>query len=355
MHASCRHSPAIPTHRLLGARASVLFGSLAGALSLTVLSALSPSSLSPRSLSPSSLLQIQSAQAQDLPPIPIQFNPDTLINPGRPGGRRRGGGSRGICQADKPLTAIAYAESTTTEELGVTSTSERVGSLTTQAAPTLLFYIPQPIEESEESAISLIVKNSRNDVLFQGEVTGETDGNGIISVPMPTSLEANEPYHWFLTLECDESESTTVDGWVERRTTSEDLSRTFSQANARNRVALYANYGFVQDSLSELAALRLANPDDEILAQEWRGFLNTLGLTDLTDAPLLDCCQVADAEVPNEEVPDEEVPDADMPDAEVPDEEVPETIEPEELEQVTPEPEEVPERRTILQRARDRG
>ncbi|MEL6814862.1 MAG: DUF928 domain-containing protein, partial [Cyanobacteria bacterium J06598_3] len=195
MHASYRPIPAACTLSPRKGPFDVLFGSLAGALSLTVLSTFSPLAFSPLAFSPS-----QTAQAQDLPPIPIQFNPDNLVNPGRPGGRRRGGGSRGSCQTDRPLTAIAYAESTTTEELGVTSTSEKVGALTTQTTPTLLFYIPQPVEES---TIELIVKNGSNEVLFQGQLAGDTDRSGIVSMPMPISLEPNEPYHWFLTLECD--------------------------------------------------------------------------------------------------------------------------------------------------------
>ncbi|MEO0707607.1 MAG: DUF928 domain-containing protein [Cyanobacteria bacterium J06649_5] len=303
--------------------------SLAITLTTAVLSAIS-------SLAVSSSLP---AAAQDLPPLPIQFEGRrNWLNPGQPGGRRRGGGARGSCQTDRPLTALAYADSTTSEELGVVSTDENVGSLTTQSQPVLWFYLPEAI--SSDRAPELIIKNSREDVLFQGAIAGQTDDSGIIGVPMAISLEPEETYRWFLTLECDESESTTVNGWIERRPPNSDLSRTFSQANPRNRVALYANYGYVQDALSELVSLRLTNPDDAAISQTWNAVLTQLDRTDLTDAPLLDCCQIASAEGPRLE---EAIPEA----TEV---NPSESIYEEEAEDA----EEV-DSRSVLQRARDKG
>lgn len=289
-----------------------------------------------------SFLPLKPVAAQDLPVIPIQFNPDEIENPGRPGSRRRGGGSRGGCRADRPLSAIAYAQSTTTEELGVTSISEIVGSLTTQSNPMLWFYLPAPLEDN---AAQLIIQNSNDESVFEGQLIGETSNSGLIGVPMPISLEPGEAYHWSLTLECDESESTTVDGWVERRTINADLSRTFRQAETRNRVALYANYGFVQDAIGELAAMRSASPDDEAIGQEWGSFLSTLGFDDLTDATLLDCCQVVNVETTDVETTNSE--EVEVIDADVSD---PDVSDPSDAA-----PEEEPNRGTVLQRARERG
>lgn len=91
--------------------------------------------------------------AQPLPPLPIEFNPDTLRNPGRPGGRRRGGGSRGGCYDGIPLSAIAPASITTTEELGVTRTDEAVGSLTITAEPILWFYLPASLGDTRSKSV----------------------------------------------------------------------------------------------------------------------------------------------------------------------------------------------------------
>ncbi|NJM96075.1 MAG: DUF928 domain-containing protein [Phormidesmis sp. RL_2_1] len=187
------------------------------------------------------LLTIPPATAQSLPSLPIQFNPDNLINPGRPGNRRRGGGSRGGCQAEIPLTAISYADSRTVEELGVTRIEETVGTLTTKAQPTLLFYLPQPL--SENTTTELIVQDQHRQLLFQGQLMGQTEHSGVVSVPITVDLALNTPYYWALTLNCTDG-STAVDGWIERRANAPALTRTFNETNPRNRAALYASYGF---------------------------------------------------------------------------------------------------------------
>lgn len=289
---------------------------LSATVTLSALTAITLSALPP----------LRPAIAQQLPPLPIQFNPGNLPSPGRPGGRRRGGGSRGSCQAELPLTAIAYADRSTVEELGVTQTVEAVGMLTTQAQPSLWFYLPAPLTDS--ATTELVIK-SADQVLYSGQLVGTTDGSGIVSVPMPISLETGTAYHWFLTVDCDENERAVVDGWIERRLPDSALSNLLGQASPRNRAALYANAGFLQDALSELAALRLANSEDAAIAQDWASFLNALDLPELTVAPLLDCCQTGTAPAPEPDIETEEAePEA--------------------------QPEPAPSPPSILERARDR-
>lgn len=275
----------------------------------------------------------QRAVAQQLPPLPIEFNPDNLINPGRPGGRRRGGGSRGSCQAGVPLSAIAYADSRTVQALGVTSTEETVGALTTQIQPVLWFYVPTAIDD--DVATEFIVKDVQDQVVYQGRLSGQTDGEGVIGVPLAAEMAVGSVYHWFLTVDCDETERVTVDGWVERRATGPDVTRTLNQASPRNRVALYTNYGFLQDAVSELAVLRRADAEDEAIAQVWDEFLTALELSELSESTVFSCCDVTNepAEIPVE-------PEV---------EEVPESADP----VLEPAPER--DSRSILERARERG
>ncbi|MGB7484642.1 MAG: DUF928 domain-containing protein, partial [Phormidesmis sp.] len=286
----------------------------------------------------------QPAAAQDLPTLPLEFKPNGSPNPGRPGGRRRGGASRGSCQAGIPLTAIAPVQTTQAQELGVTQVVETVGALTTQVQPMLWFYVPGAVGEV---TTEFIVKDSSDQVvLYQGRLAGQTVGSGIVGVPLPIEMAPNSAYHWFLTVDCDETERVVVDGWVERRTVGPDASRTLTQATARNRAALYANYGFLQDTLSELALLRQENVEDEAIAQEWRQLMIMLELPELAEVAVLPCCEVTNE--PDETVPDETVPG--------------ETTEDETREDTPPErPSEVIELererdgRSVLERARDRG
>ena len=286
------------------------------------------------------------AAAQKLPPLPIQFNPDRLVNLGRPDGRRRGGGSPDDCPSSSSsgpsLTAIAYAR--TLSELGTKRTDETTGALTTQARPTLWFYLPTAL--SSQTATSFALKDSRDQLLYEGQIAGETNGDGIISVPVPVDLAVGSPYHWSLTVGCGTRDASdqatggraTVDGWIERQASDSTLNRDLSQADSRNRAALYANYGFLQDATTELAALRLASREDASLAQDWVDFLANLDLRDLTAAPLLECCGLVDARSPQPETAPAQ-PEISEPDGEL----------------AEPEPAQAePDQRTILQRARDR-
>ena len=255
------------------------------------------------------VMPLRPVKAESLPSMPIQFNPETLRSPGRPGGRRRGGGSRGECAVGNvPLSAIAYSEAQSGRSLGVEIVNESVGSFTTQAQPLLWFYMPRPI--SDETGAALIVKDERDEVVYQGRLKGSTGDSGIIGVPMPVEMELGSAYHWFLALDCGEAASESVDGWVVRQGVDPNTARLLTQAAPRNRVALYTTYGYVQDALSELAMLRLADLDDQEIAENWVRFLSGLGLEDLTAAPILDCCKLAgmDVEEPNVEEIEETAP-----------------------------------------------
>ncbi len=287
----------------------------------------------------------QPAVAQDLPTLPLEFDPNGSPNPGRPGGRRRGGGTRGSCQAGIPLTAIAPAQSTQEQVLGVTQVVETVGALTTQIQPTLWFYIPGNVGEV---ATEFVIKDSSDRVLYEGQLAGQTASSGVIGVPLPIEMAPNNAYHWFLTVDCDETERVVVDGWVERQGVGPDASRTLTQATARNRAALYANYGFWQDALSELAQLRRENVEDEAIAQDWRRLMEALALPELAEAAVLSCCEAVDeVAVPEAIAPEETTEEATPEEATI---EIPAGMPAEAIEI-----ERERDGRSVLERVRDRG
>ncbi len=272
------------------------------------------------------------ALAQQLPNLPIQLNLDDLAPAQYQGSRQES-----CATYDFPLTALTYSTANGTTDVSV-------GSLTVQAQPRLWFYLPT---DSEEMNAVIAIKNTRNELLYEGQLNGETESDGIVSVPLPVELSAGDPYQWVLTVECDENDSVTVDGWIGRAPISPATAGVFAGVGDRNRAALYANEGFLQDALSELALLRLADKADEDLAEDWIGFLSDLGLADLTAAPLLDCCEIADART----LPEEEIDEPETSEPEVSEPEVSEPIE----DSVEPEEAEEPDTRTPLQRARDNG
>jgi hypothetical protein len=242
----------------------------------------------------SELLSPLAATAQRQPSTLAQFSPNRIVNPGRPGGRRRGGGSRGGCPADSVLTALTHGENQSVQALGVTRTEETVGALTLHEQPTLWFYLP--IALNSNSAATLTVKNDQGELLYSGNLAGETTTAGIVGVPLEIALSEGQDYEWFLALDCGGGEQDTVNGWIGRRTVDSAMIRTLIQADDRNRATLYGDEGFLQDSLSELATARLNNPQDGAIAQDWTALLTELGLAEVAPAPVLDCCQLVRAE-----------------------------------------------------------
>ena len=272
------------------------------------------------------------ATTGQLPPLPIEFNPENLINPGRPGGRRRGGASRGECEGEIPLTAVAYAASQSVQELGVSRTDESVGMATTRANPQLWFYMPAAVGKLPTE---FVLKDSQNQVIYQGQLAGSTDTSGVVGVSLPLALRVNDAYQWFLTVDCDDSHRVTVNGWVERRSVNEDIDRTLRQASIQNRASLALSYGFLQDAVTAVATSRQTGSEQG--SQDWAQLMSALGLPELSEATVLPCCELSDA---SQEDPVESLP-------------VESPLEPEEMPEPTEAPEE--ESRSILQRARDRG
>lgn len=303
---------------------------------LTLLSAIALTALS-FSLSPP-------AAAQQLPPLPIEFSSSKLANPGRPGGRRRDIDAQGRCQEGLPLSAIAYADTQIFTEQGITYADELVGTLTTSAQPSLWFYLPQPLIDLPTE---FVLKDSNDQLLYRGRLTGDTDRNGIVAAPLPVTLLPDVPYQWYLTVDCDKGDRATVNGWIERRLPSASLANDLGEASARNRAALYANAGFLQDTLTELANLRSLQPESEVVDQEWQDFLTALDLSELVRVTVLDCCTVSNVPITTpEELTEPPVVEEDS--VEESTEESTENLEP-----AFPAAER--DTRTILQRARDRG
>ncbi|EDX84499.1 conserved domain protein [Synechococcus sp. PCC 7335] len=306
-------------------------------------------------LSALSFFLSESAAAQQLPPLPIELDPSELINPGRPGSRRRDNSAKKSCQSSGlPLSAITYADTQVVTELGNTRTSETVGTLTTLARPSLWFYLPQALTHT---STEFVIRDSSDRLLYQGRLSGSADSDGIVAAPLPISLSFNTPYQWSVTVDCDETERTTVNGWIERRSPDPSLTNNLNAANSQNRAALYANAGFLQDALTELASLRNLRPNDPIIEQEWQYFLTALDVSELVGVPILECCEISNApiEEPTEDplLEDSLAPAAAREEVEdtqpIPTEPVEEDAQP-----IPTEPVEG-DVRTILQRARDRG
>ncbi len=189
---------------------------------------------------------------------------------GRPG-HREGGASRGNCPPTN-LNLMALVPKT---NLG----------LTVDEYPTFWFYIPYQSSSVPQAELMVLDENRRP--ILEKQILIQLSGiPGIISVKLPStakSLELNQEYRWYFSLICDAenpSNNPSIDGWIKRV----ELNA------ASNNYQAYVNNGIWYNALTEVAKGRQTNPSDTAIATEWQKLLQAVGLEELTETSVIDCC-----------------------------------------------------------------
>ncbi|MEL6332298.1 MAG: DUF928 domain-containing protein [Cyanobacteria bacterium J06626_26] len=229
--------------------------------------------------------------AKSRPSNQIAERPDDTGYP--QGGTRRGGGSRGgVCDTARdmpPLTALMPDTATWIDTPVVVGGSggsgqtaeEIVFSFTASPSPDLWFYLPYRLVDS--SRVEFTLKDGAGDTISRTRLdTTETLPTvpSIVRVSLSAlglTLTPETDYHWYLTVHCQGGPPIAVDGWI--RYPSLSVDPLTQPTNA-----------FWVDRLSVLADAQLLNPNDESAQVDWRELLESVGLGDIADAPLMDCC-----------------------------------------------------------------
>jgi hypothetical protein len=257
---------------------SLQFFALAPALTLTLGLSL---------LSSFSLPTLQAA-----PKLPIltsvSYRPPPPPNRGAPGSRGEGA-SRGCTAGSQPLMALV-PEQTLSATSGAAPVTQ-VWGLTSTAHPRFWFSVPY--DAVKVSAIEFVLQNDQDQTIYRTPVPVPSTP-GIVSVQLPSTvdgLEPNQPYHWFFKVRvlCKLDQPTTLDyveGWIQRTPLDPELGARLAQAAPQQQAALYAENGIWYDALTTLAELKLAQPEDQAIAQDWTELLKSVGLENLATQPL---------------------------------------------------------------------
>lgn len=219
--------------------------------------------------------------------IPIQqlsFNPPQLpTSEPPPGGRNRGGAKRGLCPAVQPqLTALVpYTEDVPT----VTN----VWGLTTEAHPTLMFFIPYSGNAGYPT--EFVLQDDKSNSIYQKAIAlPKTPGIISISVPKNITLAVNKRYRWFLTVNCDQhrdSPPTYVEGVIKRVTLDKKVTEQLKTATPLQRFEIYSQNGIWHEALTTLSQLHQQNPKDKTIQQKWQKLLTSIRLEDIASQPLV--------------------------------------------------------------------
>ncbi|NEO48410.1 MAG: DUF928 domain-containing protein [Moorea sp. SIO4A3] len=197
----------------------------------------------------------------------------TLPPKGAPG-KRRGAATRGC--SDQEFIALVPGTN-----FGLT-TSER---------PTFWFYVPYADNRNIQAEFRLDDKELKE--IYKEKFTLQNTP-GIVKITLPETvlpLVTEDLYHWRFSVICQWVKlDDAVSGGVERVSISSDLEKQLEGKNPRKRIAVYAQEGLWFDALTTLAEVRLANPQDKRLAQDWADLLEQVGLKEIESKPLVDCC-----------------------------------------------------------------
>ena len=220
----------------------------------------------------------------ELPPAPDTGAPDST---GQTAGRVPSGECQSVKSVDTPLTALVPISKTS-------SGNQVVWGLTSAEYPTLWFYVPYPLTDEHPGELRLTEQDEKGNPVYKPiRVTGTAPG--IIGVRLPSTeaaLKIGKLYTYNFVVICDKQDSSKniyVTASVERRTPSPSLESQLRKATGRERelAALYAKEGFWYESLTTLAKLHRANPNDAALTADWGALLQTGGLDEIKQKPIV--------------------------------------------------------------------
>jgi|GEM_PF-724914 len=255
--------------------------------SLTVLSCFIGTTI-PLPPAAAQLTEIEAAPFHALLDPDLQARIKIPKNTGNSGAPRRrvAGGSRDTCQKNPDLPAI------------IALVPQTIFGHTTQAQPTLWFYLPYLPEETLNLEFEL--EDEQAKTKQQLPLTLKAQHPGIISVQVPQTmaLEPNREYRWLLRITCDDGPANvpeTLMGIIKRIPTSPELEDALSQAaTPRERWIAYAEQAIWFDGLTELGSLYQADPENPRLQKDWYTLLSRLNVEDadalLAKQTLQACC-----------------------------------------------------------------
>jgi hypothetical protein len=168
--------------------------------------------------------------------------------------------------------------------------------LTTSDRPTFWIYLPYTQTEAPYGEFSLQVGD---DEIYRTRFR-LTAKPGIVGVSLPSTvapLEVGKEYRWYFDINCSASASSddlstpaSLTGMVERVSFSANFARELKTASKPiNRIATYTKHGIWYDAVTELAQLRLEQPENPTLKQAWSQLLSDrhVNLEEISSEPIL--------------------------------------------------------------------
>ena len=211
---------------------------------------------------------------------------------------RRAGISRGNCNSNsEPMKFLLPQSNPQSSKTDNSNISKIIYEATIEKYPTLFVYIPKTSAPQAKFRLS----DDRGYPVYE-ETFNVTKTPALVSLNIPSeekySLKLGKKYYWQLSLICDPNyisdNYSSLGGFLERVELKEELANKLSNAEPREHPFIYAESeyegkGLWLDTLTSLANLIKANPNDSDLQQDWVSLLESVGIDNsIIKAPLLE-------------------------------------------------------------------
>ncbi|NEP00130.1 MAG: DUF928 domain-containing protein [Symploca sp. SIO2E9] len=225
------------------------------------------------------------SEAPAMPEPPDTFAPE---DPSKPGATREPGDTD--CPKTKyPLASLLAAN----EEIDPTVSRQ---DFTSSPYPSFWFHIPYVSQQI--SYIEFVLKDSQSAKTIYRTAVKLTDKPGIIQINLPQqeqySLEIEKDYYWDFMVYCapnrshqTEQPDLVLQGGIRRLAVNAPLKNQLESVKPQEYIA-YIDNDLFYDAVTNLAALRLANPENPQLHNDWTKLLRSLGWEELASEPLVD-------------------------------------------------------------------
>lgn len=209
----------------------------------------------------------------------LLFTPEAQARKlGSPSGNSSTGAVRGACPALKATVKNRKL-------VALIDQSDPV--LTTQAKPTLWFYLPfTQTEDIDTVEFELLDENQKPVLQNKKMVLRLPEKAGLVQVILPATekpLGVGKEYFWIFRVMCDENDRSanpTVTGWIKRVNPSQALVSRLKSTPNPDQFKVYAENKIWLDRVRLLVQYRTQRK------QDWSTLLNTFGLTEFTQSPI---------------------------------------------------------------------
>ena len=153
--------------------------------------------------------------------------------------------------------------------------------LTVAKSLQLFVYIPPT---SAELMQIFIKKEDGVTDIYRTEPINIPAKSGVISISIPQTkakLEIGKNYRWIVRVICNPNkrrDDLRVSGWLRRIEPNSHLANQLKNAEKTEYPSIYASNGIWLDAVKNLAELRLAEPNNLELENEWKELLESAGL-----------------------------------------------------------------------------